>query len=163
MLICSKLTAEFRAESYRFNRAPKITWFRQLEHVQRLVQWECTLRTVGLYTLCTVGLHTLYSGIVHTLYSGIVHSVQWDCTHFVQRHCTLCRRYCSHLFAIPPTRDGGEADVVLLDDGGVQRVKVQEQDILVVETCNKTGQLQYTAPHSGSPGATGQAKVEPPS
>lgn len=30
--------------------------------------------------------------------------------------------------------DRGEADVELLDDGGVQRVEVQQQDELVVET-----------------------------
>ena len=32
--------------------------------------------------------------------------------------------------------DGGEADVVLLDDGRVQAVEVQQQDVLVIESCN---------------------------
>eukprot|EP00951_Prasinocladus_malaysianus_P032607 scaffold318497_cov44-Prasinocladus_malaysianus.AAC.1 len=37
--------------------------------------------------------------------------------------------YVAHLGA----DDGREADVVLLDDGGVQRVEVQQQDVLVVQ------------------------------
>jgi len=30
--------------------------------------------------------------------------------------------------------DGREADVVLLDDGRIQAVEVQQQDVLVIET-----------------------------
>lgn len=40
----------------------------------------------------------------------------------------------------------GEADVELLDDGGVQAVEIQQQDELVIETCN-TGRAAIESQH----------------
>jgi hypothetical protein len=48
----------------------------------------------------------------------------------------ICWRLCWQPLTVGAFRafDGGEADVVLLNNGGVQRVEIQKKDELVVET-----------------------------
>lgn len=57
---------------------------------------------------------------------------------------------------------GGEADVELLDDGGVQTVEVEQQHKLVVETYGVTESESHTHSHARQAGDIAKRKPDSP-